>query len=180
MCTRLSGSALDPKAQQAATHQMKMDNTHNTYWPGVVGRQMLSANFLDGNSYCHIPDNCTNRVILRFEANDCCGASVGLYDDVLPPQIAARGVTAQEWKACVQRLDAVQNKNCGSACHFGMNLTVVGLAVYSLIQGSYNTALAAWVDELNQQVLVPRGMWAKFQTAQVCVDEAGRDGKGEW
>jgi hypothetical protein len=46
-------------------------------------------------------------------------------------------------------------------------MSVLGLPWLCAREGSYHRALRRWVDELNAEVLEPRGLFAKFQTNAV-------------
>ena len=109
-----------------------------------------------------------SRLILPFQAAPamCCTVCFdSQIDRALPPQLAARGVTQEEWDGIMAELAALQRGAVGVCVTFPMCLTCVLIPVVCMIGKKYQTGLLLWLERLNSAHLQPRGMLAKFQTA---------------
>jgi hypothetical protein len=123
-----------------------------------------------------LPKGSEDRAIIRFvPTGGVCTAGTGFQgnDRVKPPApLAARGVTEEEWRSFTLKLEQdVQSFNTGGLCLCLAWTVLVCAPVACYVQSRYNRALGAWVNQLNKQVLEPKGMYAKFQTVQVNSDK---------
>ena len=109
-----------------------------------------------------------SRLILPFQPapSMCCTICFdSQIDRALPPQLAAKGVTQEEWDGIMAELAALQRGTVGACVLFPMCLTCVLIPMVCMIGKRYQTGLLQWLERLNSAHLQPRGMLAKFQTA---------------
>eukprot|EP00455_Lapot_gusevi_P044814 TRINITY_DN5654_c0_g1_i2.p1 TRINITY_DN5654_c0_g1~~TRINITY_DN5654_c0_g1_i2.p1 ORF type:complete len:228 (+),score=18.44 TRINITY_DN5654_c0_g1_i2:422-1105(+) len=118
------------------------------------------------------PASRPSRLILDFYPISWCGDGVGLTDHDrarVPPPLLQRGVTQEIWVEWVHKLQtSVQSRTpcCGV---FGCLLSATFL--FPLIcwchqNNRYQDALSLWLQQFNESVLMPRGMFAATQTAE--------------
>lgn len=121
------------------------------------------------------PMSTEDRVILSFIPSFWCSVGTGLDNEALstvPPLLAARGVTPEEWRTHTDRLVSVVQP--WSTCIWGKVLgwmSVLGVPCVCAREAAYQKKLASWLHQLNTEVLMPRGMYAKFQTSQITADK---------
>lgn len=122
------------------------------------------------------PMSTEDRLVLAYDSTACCNAGPGLQGDALshaPPALAARGVTDADWlRVAVERLRIdVQPRQTSLCLQVLVWSTLVCAPLLCWHQGRFQRAAAAWLDALNRELLAPRGMLAKFQTASVHIDK---------
>lgn len=101
------------------------------------------------------PANTETRVILNFDPALCCSVGPGFTADreVLPPALAARGVTPYEWSDHMQRLERdVQSQHCSACCCVTSSLTVIGLPFVCYQEKKYQEAAKVWLSNFNKEV----------------------------
>jgi len=86
-------------------------------------------------------------------------------DSALPPPLAARGMTQQEWDGIVAGSQAAQKSTVGLCGGVLMLLTVILIPIYCLVVSNYHTHFDLWLQQLNSVHLQPRGMLARLQRA---------------
>lgn len=120
--------------------------------------------------FTSLPEGSPARIILRFYPAAACSGGSGLTPadaETVPSQLAARGVSADEWRAFTSRLAAeVQPHSTGGLWQCMMWTLLLPSPILCWRMRSYNRALGAWVAELNARVLNPRGCHAKFGACQ--------------
>ncbi|KAI9003920.1 hypothetical protein DFJ74DRAFT_713435 [Hyaloraphidium curvatum] len=85
-----------------------------------------------------------NRLILNFESDVWCGESKGLYDKSLPAELASKRITITTGLIC--------------------GILLLPLPWVCASEGSYHKKLGMWLQTLNEEVLEPKGCYAKLQT----------------
>lgn len=117
-----------------------------------------------------VPVSTSTRLILApFSATGCINGGRGFDDNVLanpPAALLERGIRASEWQDMMTKLAEVQAKQNSLLCIIVM-LVVGCLPCLCLSQRNYQRDLRAWLQQLNDQLLAPRGLFAKFQTTTV-------------
>ena len=108
-----------------------------------------------------------SRLILPFNPAEelcfTCGSGSQM-DPALPAQLAARGVTQEEWGGVMAELLAVQRRALGMCVGVAMVLTCILAPLAFCNSSGYQTHLRLWLERLNSAQLQPRGMLAKLQT----------------
>ena len=143
--------------------------TDATYDPATKGGWWATTPF---NTVWSRTGSSDSRLILPFQAapamccTDCGGDGSGSQlDPALPPQLAAKGVSQEEWSGIMAELAAVQRGTAGLCVVLPMVLSCVLIPMVCLIGERYQADLSLWLDKLNSAHMQPRGMLAKFQTA---------------
>ena len=117
------------------------------------------------------PISTATRIIINFWPQRCLSAGKGFSDDLVsgvPAAIAARGVSADDWKHYTGLLQSdVQSRQWGILWTVLAAMTGVGVPFVCIAQRRYHIALRRWIDHLNHEVLEPKGLFAKFQTNAV-------------
>lgn len=146
--------------------QMERDNKYTSNIN--PGRTVKEVDPSRGGWVAHRPVTTPERLIIDFEPAGCCSSGPGIPEDnatELPPALEAKGVTPYQWADAVQRLRReVQPLSTPICCGVAAVFSVVCLPWLCWQERRYQTAVGAWVDDLNAHVLQPRGMFAKFQT----------------
>lgn len=136
----------------------QMTTTHNR----------LNADGTPGSSWLCRPASTSERLILELNTvTICCGYNpeVILEENVttIPPAIAAKGVSQQEWTHWMTRF----KKELGAKSVSGMTtfLSFLFLCIPCLCIASnrFQTAAMKLQQEMNEQLLEPRGMYIKTQ-----------------
>jgi hypothetical protein len=116
------------------------------------------------------PAGSDDRIIIPFLPMAGCSSSTGFSgQDRLraPARLAALGVTDPEWKRFAEQLESeVQPLNPGGFCKLLLLVLLFPAPLIFTMEGRYHMALGRWLDDLNAQVLCPRGLFGKFQTTQ--------------
>jgi hypothetical protein len=136
-----------------------------------------------GGVFTKRPASTPNRLILNFDTSRCTQPGTGLWESdmtVVPPSLESRGVTQEQWDRYMAKLvQEVQSRQISITACVTLSLLMIPLPYVCFQQYRYQEAAQKWVDSLNEEVLVPRGMFAKFQTSEVYVDNnGGKDGGG--
>lgn len=85
----------------------------------------------------------------------------------LPGILAECGVTEYEWADFMQRLqNDVQPKNWSICTCVTVAMTGIGLPLVCYVEWKYQEAAKKWIQDFNREILVPKGLYAKFQTNQ--------------
>lgn len=117
------------------------------------------------------PASTRTRLIVEFFPELCCSKGPGFDDEVRakpPPELLERGVTQAQWDEAMRSLEAdVQSKQVSGCAQVFIWITLILLPLLCFWQGQYNRAMRRWLDNLNTNVLLPRGMLAKFQTNRI-------------
>ena len=116
------------------------------------------------------PAGSEDRIIIQFQPMAACSGGPGfLNQDRLhaPPRLAALGITDAEWRRFAEKLESeVQPQNLGGLCKLLLLVLLFPSPYVCIRENRYHSALGHWVDELNEQLLGPRGLFGKFQTVQ--------------
>jgi len=133
----------------------------------IVEKQRADPNS-DG-FICKRPISTEDRLILIFEPTQCCGnVGNGFIDSdtkMVPTPLAQNGVTLIEWNEFIIRYQShVKIHQTSLLCTVISIISLIGLPTLCWTQGRYHAALHVWLDDLNRKVLIPKHMYAKFQT----------------
>jgi hypothetical protein len=105
-----------------------------------------------------------NRVLVRYRHSGCCGSGGLEASDNVPLQLRQKGLTQEEWVHFVGEFEQqVPSTEPGVLCTVLSWAFLVPLFCYCQQKTSFNAAVRKWLQEFNE-VLVPKGMYAKFQT----------------
>ena len=109
-----------------------------------------------------------SRLIIPFtDAANACFADDADISLAIPTQLAAKGVTQEEWNGVAGELVAVQHSTLGACASGLLLLSIILIPVYCVVRSNYQAHLATWLDKLNSAHLQPRGMLARFQSLTV-------------
>jgi hypothetical protein len=121
------------------------------------------------------PASTEDRIIIQFEPTATCSGGSGFVEqDRLraPPRLAALGITDTEWRRFTEKLESdVQPHTLGVLSQFLLVVLFIASPLICIRDSRYQAALGHWVNELNEQLLRPRGLFGKFQTVQVYSDK---------
>jgi hypothetical protein len=130
--------------------------------------QKQRADPFGGGFLAKRPVSTEDRLILQFYPGDACSTGKGFIDDDIrqvPKALAHRGVTEIEWREFTDKLqNRVQSNSNSIFCVIVSIISIVFIPYVCVVQGRYHKELRQWLDELNNKVLRPRRMYAKFQT----------------
>ena len=87
-------------------------------------------------------------------------------DRTVPPPLAARGVTQEEWNDIVAELVLVQRSTLGVCTTMLMLTLCVTAPLICLVRWRHQARLQRWLRHINSAYLQPRGMLAELQTAR--------------
>lgn len=142
--------------------------------------QAIDAN--RGGYFAKRPQNTPTRLILNFDPARCTAVGTGLWesDRQVHPALESRGVTQAEWDRYFDRMvNEVQSRQISICSCVTMSAFLLPLPYVCWQQNNYQSGVKRWVDDFNQQVLMPKGMFAKFQTCEVYIDNPGDNTGGQ-
>ena len=113
------------------------------------------------------PATINSRLLIPFTVagNKCLTAEADTI--ALPWQLAARGVTQEEWDGVASELAAMQQSQVGICAGALMICSVVLIPVYCVVRCHNQALLDTWLERLNSAHLQPRGMLARYQSLTV-------------
>eukprot|EP01116_Phalansterium_solitarium_P024915 TRINITY_DN9275_c0_g1_i1.p1 TRINITY_DN9275_c0_g1~~TRINITY_DN9275_c0_g1_i1.p1 ORF type:complete len:207 (+),score=54.50 TRINITY_DN9275_c0_g1_i1:108-728(+) len=117
------------------------------------------------------PITTEDRLILPFVPGACCTAGPGFREEDavrVPAALAVRDVTEAEWQRFMERYrDDVQSKQWSTCAYVALIFSIVGIPFACYRHTVYQRALRDWLIAFNHDVLVPKGLFSKFQTNAV-------------
>jgi hypothetical protein len=160
--------------------EQKVQGTHPSqptdyvYGSVTAGRTRQHDNPTNYGLFLHRPESTEERLILDFNLTACCSTGTGLNEDdcrTVPVLLAKRGVTVEEWKRFVDRLAEIQSHQWSMTAYVLSIVLVLCTPILCCVQARYHKHMRVWLDDLNREVMMPRGMFAKFQTNSVHSDK---------
>lgn len=138
-----------------------------------------------GGQIVHRPSSTKSRLILPFEIQSCCFPGIGIASETtpLPPELNELGVDENQWKIYIKKLETEIQPLSPTGCE---NLCYAFMGVFGFVcclfhsQGKYQSALKRWLDELNENVLGNRNLYAKIETNERKELYSGRSEAISW
>ena len=118
---------------------------------------------------CPIPTSKPERIIIELQIKTCCCCETPDVIDpdvvqTVPQSIALKGVDSGTWTQWMTRLrDMLKSKQMGSCISQFMIQCVLTIPCFILRNNSKQKAMRKFCEEMNAQVLEPRGMYLKSQ-----------------
>jgi len=116
----------------------------------------------------HRPLSRPERIIIDFFPMDLCGPGIGFSEKdsaTVPAALADHGITQAVWLDWVDKLkkQVLPNAPCCGGC--GCLLSCLLPCYWCAQNGSYQDLMRGWLVAFNQDVLIPKGLFASIQTA---------------
>lgn len=156
----MASSYTDSKATPPAPFDKAVE-----YRPVAEPLQIQDPNYAQATWLVARPQGNVERLIIPFIPAVFCGTAVGLPDERVPPELAARGVAQDEWTRFRESLAKIQQNRSSIFTMLVCGISVIGLPFICSSEGRYHKQLALWLAALNEEVLEPRGMYGKLQTS---------------